>query len=187
LVGDAAVHLLLFACNDLQELRRGANVVSLANHRAWDFLCAIIAIIAIRKAGSCFALIMTLRILLWKGLVGLLGSSIFLVVTNHSGGSVIFVLVSCATAASFLSIGGFLQRDEKYAPRIGLALMVLAIPVFTLMSWRHSALEHGLIGGYLALLASIAFAHACFRWIRQPRLPKDVPPPMTAPTAIVVK
>jgi hypothetical protein len=148
---------------------------------------ALIAIIAFRKLGTSFGWLMVLRILLWAGLLGLTVGSVFLVAEDKGFFAGIFFLVSALIAALFLWAGGFLQRDEKYAARIGIALMVLGIPLFALMSWRHSAEEHGLIGAYLALAASLAFAHACFRWIRNPRLPEHMPPPKIAPTAVVIK
>ena len=146
----------------------------------------VVAIIALRKLGTSFGWLMTLRILLWIGSVALLCLAFYVLSDEGNGGAALFVVVAALIGAMFLWAGGIRQRDEKYAARLGLALMVLDIPLFGLLSWPHSSVEHGLVGGYVALLAAIVFGHACIRWLQQPRLPAGEFPPPPFPTAIVV-
>lgn len=147
----------------------------------------IIAIIALRKLGTSFGWLMTLRILLWLGAVALVVCAFYIFTDEQSVGAAIFVVIAMLIATMFMWAGGIRQRDEKYAARLGLALMVLDVPLFTLLSWPYSSVEHGLFGGYLSLLAAIVFSYACIRWLQNPRLPDGEIPPPPFPTAIVVE
>ncbi len=147
----------------------------------------IIAIIALRKVGTSFGWLMTLRCVLWLGSLALLGFAFYVFSDEGNGSAALFVVVAALIVAMFLWAGGIRQHDEKYAARLGVALMVLDIPLFGLLSWPHSSEEHGLVGGYIALLAALVFGHACIRWLQHPRLPDGVTPPLQFPTAIVVE
>ncbi len=146
----------------------------------------IIAIIALRNVGSSFGWLMTLRILLWLGSVSLFSFASYVFLDDGNARAAIFAVVAALTVAMFVWAGGTRQRDEKYAARLGIALMVVDIPLFCLVSWPHSVEEHGLFGGYLSLLAAIALGHACLRWLQQPRPPNGAMPPPPFPTAIVI-
>jgi hypothetical protein len=147
----------------------------------------VVAIIALRKLGTSFGWLMTLRILLWLGSLALIVCAFYIFSDEGSAGAALFAVGTLLVAAMFLWAGGIRQRDEKYAARLGIALMVIDIPLFGLLSWPYSSVEHGLVGGYLALLAAAVFGHACIRWLKNPRLPDGEFPPPPFPTAIVVE